>query len=171
MTKISDRNSLWGADLLWVTDWEGFSLSCQGRCSGVPGSGSMAQAAHIMVDHEAEEGWEPRAGPWILKDLPLVNCSYRLSLPEGPMASPNCATSWGTHVQSESLPEAVQIPAGAKTVLWEGGGREEMVGTASGQVVLGNLDLEALKPSQSTNHGGHRTSSVSQRAVAALRKM
>lgn len=45
-------------DLLGVTDWDGFSLSCQGR---VHGSGkSMAQAPHTVVDYEAEEGWEPR---------------------------------------------------------------------------------------------------------------
>lgn len=42
----------------------------------------MAQPPHIMVNYEAEEGWE-KGWAVTLKDSPLVK-HYRLSLPEAP---------------------------------------------------------------------------------------
>lgn len=144
MTKIPDRSSLWGESLLGVTDWDGFSLSCQGRCSGVHGGGrSMTQPPHIMVDYEAEEGWE-KGWAVTLKDFSLVKY-YRLSLPEAPQL---CHQLRNKH-SNKTLSETVQMQTVAKTLMWEKGGRGKYcVCTAPGQVDLGNLNMKALKPLQ-----------------------
>lgn len=129
-------------NLLEVTDWDGFSLSCQGRCSGVHGGGrSMAQPPHIMVDYEAEEGWE-KGWAVTLKDSSLVKY-YRLSLPEAPQL---CHQLRNKH-SNKTLSETVQMQTVAKTLMWEKGGRGKYcVCTAPGQVDLGNLNMKALKP-------------------------